>query len=108
MSAFPKISAGVDKDLAVLGPGDCFGEMAMIEDSPRSATATSSGDCVLFQLGRQDLNRWLKSRPEMAMEFFAEMVQEQSRRLRRTSNELALILTFPPYSWRTSRPKRNS
>ncbi len=86
-----KISEKVDKDLAILGPGDCFGEMAMIEDSPRSATASASGETVLFQLGRQDLNRWLKSRPEMAMEFFAEMVQEQSRRLRRTSNELALI-----------------
>lgn len=86
-----KISADNTKDLAILGPGDCFGEMAMIEDSPRSATAAAAGETVLFQLGRQDLNRWLKSRPDLAMDFFAEMVQEQSRRLRRTSNELALL-----------------
>ncbi len=79
------------KDLAILGPGDCFGEMALIEDVPRSASATAFGKTVLFQLGRKDLNAWLKSHPDLAMGFFAEMVQVQSRRLRRTSSELTLL-----------------
>ena len=37
------------------------------------------------------MNRWLKSHPELAVDFFAELVQIQSKRLRRTSNELTLL-----------------
>lgn len=85
-----KVSATCTKDLAVLGAGDCFGEMALIEEVARSATAESVGPAVVFELARVDLNRWLKSRPELAMGFFAELVQVQSQRLRRTSNELTL------------------
>jgi CRP/FNR family transcriptional regulator, cyclic AMP receptor protein len=86
-----KISATITKDLAILGSGDCFGEMALIEEVSRSATAATLGPAVLFELARADLNRWLKSNPELAMGFFAELVQVQSGRLRRTSNELAML-----------------
>jgi len=80
-----------DKDLALLGPGDCFGEMALIDAAKRSATATASGAVKLFQLSRDDMNRWLKSHPEQALEFFTELAQVQSKRLRRTSSELTLL-----------------
>lgn len=85
-----KVSEKLSKDLALLGSGDCFGEMALIEEVARSASAETVGPAVVFELARADLNRWLKSRPELAMGFFAELVQVQSKRLRRTSNELAL------------------
>lgn len=87
-----KVSEGVTKDLAILSSGDCFGEMALIEEVSRSATAAAAGSAVVFELGRDELNRWLKSHPDLAMGFFAELVQVQSRRLRRTSNELTLLL----------------
>lgn len=86
-----KKAAGTQKDLAILGAGDCFGEMALVEDVARSASATAQGETELFQLGRADMNRWLKSHPELAVDFFAELVQVQSKRLRRTSNELAML-----------------
>jgi len=86
-----RVSAGELKDLAILGPGDCFGEMAMVDDVVRSAQAAAIGPTQLFRLGREDMNRWLKSHPELAVDFFAELVQVLSRRLRRTSNELTLI-----------------
>jgi len=86
-----RVANGAFKDLAILGPGDCFGEMALIEDVARSARASASGAAVVLELAREDLNRWLKSHPELAIGFFAELVQVQSKRLRRTSNELTLL-----------------
>lgn len=86
-----KKAKGGPKDLAILGPGDCFGEMALVETSARSATAAAAGSTSLFELGRDDMNRWLKSHPELAVDFFSELAQVQSKRLRRTSNELTLL-----------------
>lgn len=80
------------KDLAVLGPGDCFGEMALFEEEvPRSARAAAQGETTLFTLGRKDLLRWLDSNPALAVGFFTELVRVLSRRLRRSSNELTLL-----------------
>ncbi|MFA5137815.1 MAG: cyclic nucleotide-binding domain-containing protein [Elusimicrobiota bacterium] len=79
------------KELAVLGPGDCFGEMAMIEELARSADAIAQGETTLFRLGRDGLSRWLVSNPSLAMGFFAQLVHVLSGRLRRSSNELTLL-----------------
>lgn len=79
------------KELAVLGPGDCFGEMALIEAVARSADAIARDECTLFRLGRDDLNRWLQSDASLAMGFFAQLVQVLSGRLRSSSNELTLL-----------------
>ncbi|MFA6318701.1 MAG: cyclic nucleotide-binding domain-containing protein [Elusimicrobiota bacterium] len=86
-----RVTGEVFKDLAILGPGDCFGEMALIDDVTRSARAAAVGAAGLFELRREDLHTWLGSHPELAMEFFAALVQEQSRRLRVTSTELTLL-----------------
>lgn len=86
--------SGLTQVLAYLHPGDCFGEMALIEEAPRSATAIAQGEALLFKLGRKNLFDWLGSQPIQAMAFFAKLVQVLSRRLRRTSNELALLFDF--------------
>lgn len=86
-----RVSQDIYKDLAILGPGDCFGEMALIDDVTRSARASGVGPVGLFELRREDLHAWLGSHPELAMEFFAALVQEQSKRLRRSSNEVTLL-----------------
>ncbi len=86
------ISGDNYKDLAILGPGDCFGEMALIEPTLRSARAWAAGETVVLELHRDDLNVWLKEHPALAIGFFAELVQVQSRRLRRSSNEIALLV----------------
>ena len=83
-------SGGSSADLAMLGPGDFFGEMALIEEATRSASAIALGRCVLFELFHGDLTRWVKSNPQQAVQFFTELVHLQSNRLRRTSNELTL------------------
>lgn len=78
------------RDLAVLSSGEFFGEMAMAEEAVRSASAIASGPCLLLELFRGDLGRWIKLNPEQAVQFFVGLTHVQSNRLRKTSNELAL------------------
>ncbi|HAZ08276.1 MAG TPA: hypothetical protein DCZ01_07115 [Elusimicrobia bacterium] len=86
-----RLAAGGEMDLASVGPGDCLGEMALLDDIPRSAGAYAKGRAELLRLKRDDLKRWLESDAQLAMKFFAGLVQVQSRRLRRTSDEVALL-----------------
>lgn len=86
-----RLAGGGQKDLASVGPGDCFGEMALLDAVARSAGACASGQAELLRLKRADLKTWLAADPNLAMQFFSELVQVQSRRLRRTSAELALM-----------------
>ena len=86
-----RLSGGGQKDIATLGAGDCLGEMALLDATPRSAGAYASGPTELLRLKRDDLKRWLEADPTLAMQFFAELVSVQSRRLRRTSSELAML-----------------
>ena len=46
-------------ELARLGPGSIFGEMALIDGAPRSATVTALTDMRLLVLSRQDFDRML-------------------------------------------------
>src|SRR5687768_11054493 len=41
--------------LSLLGPGDLVGEMAVIDDAPRTATATAISASVLFPIDRQQI-----------------------------------------------------
>lgn len=86
-----RLAAGGQKDIASVGPGDVLGEMALLDAVARSAGAYAVAATDLLRLKRDDLKKWLAADPNLAMQFFAELVQVQSRRLRRTSSELALL-----------------
>jgi CRP/FNR family transcriptional regulator, cyclic AMP receptor protein len=78
-------------ELALLSPGDVFGEMALIERAPRSARAVAHTNVSLLVLARADLERWLGAEPQAAVGFFVELLRVLSHRLRRTSNGLVLL-----------------
>jgi CRP-like cAMP-binding protein len=80
------------RELAILGPGDFFGEMALVDEVPRSASAVAIGACLLFELYRGDLTRWVKNSAPQALQFFSELSNVLARRLRKTSRELTLHL----------------
>jgi CRP/FNR family cyclic AMP-dependent transcriptional regulator len=76
---------GRENLLAVLGRGEMFGELSLFDPGPRTATATAVTKATLVGLGHDDLELWLRGRPEVATHLLAALAQ----RLRRTNEHLA-------------------
>ena len=73
-------SAGNAQPLATYGPGDFFGEMALFESAPRSATVRAIDDCECLRMTREDFTAELKKHPLIAVGMIPALV----RRLRAT------------------------
>lgn len=82
-----KIIGGQDKTLAILGPGDFFGEMAIIERKPRSASAEAVVDSKLLVLDQRTFEELIKSNGEIALKVIRRLVS----RLRNTDTLLECI-----------------
>lgn len=63
------------RPLALLGPGEMFGEMALMDDEPRSATATAITAILAFVTPIFDLPAMLRRNPEVAIALLAQMSQ---------------------------------
>ena len=62
--------------LAVLGPGDFFGEMALVDDSPRSATASAAVDNTeLIVIDRTRFMFMVRQQPEFALSLMHTLCQ---------------------------------
>jgi uncharacterized membrane protein len=76
--------AGEELTLAELADGDFFGEMAIIEGKPRTATARVTEDARLASLSREDFHNFISRNSDVAL----AMVSAISERLRRTDELL--------------------
>jgi len=82
-------SAGRENLLAVLGPGQMFGELSVFDPGPRSTTATAVTACEIRTLEHEELMGWLTGRPEVAQGLLGQM----AARLRR-ANDVVADLVF--------------
>ena len=73
--------------LSVLSAGGFFGEMALLDDEPRSAHVIAMADSSLWQLRREDFRARLGASPELAIALLGEL----SRRLRRADETIASL-----------------
>jgi CRP-like cAMP-binding protein len=78
-------SAGRENLLAILGPGQMFGELSVFDPGPRSSTATAVTACLIRTLEHEELMGWLTGRPEVALGLLAQL----AGRLRRANDVLA-------------------
>jgi len=88
-------SVGIFKDiegrrtiLATLKEGDFFGEMAIIENKPRSAGAVARGSTKLIELTREIFEEQIKTNPEIIM----TLLREMSERLREADHQIKLLM----------------
>ena len=56
-----------DRQIAELGERECFGEMAILDASPRSATVTAMTDTNLLKISREDFQEIMAEKPEIAL-----------------------------------------
>lgn len=75
---------GEEKQLAILSRGDFFGEMSILEDVPRTASAKALTACRLLQINGSSFDQMLRKNPEIAV----RMMRKLSRRLRETDRLL--------------------
>ena len=79
---------GRPQRLIVLGPGDFFGEMALLEQLPRSASAVALERSVLHLLYRSKLDNLLHFYPTIGVSILLHLSKLLSARLRRTSQSV--------------------
>ncbi len=56
-----------ERVLRMAGRGDFFGEMALIQNAPRSATVRTTTDCTVLEMGKKDFETMLSRSPRMAI-----------------------------------------
>jgi CRP/FNR family cyclic AMP-dependent transcriptional regulator len=76
---------GRESLMAVLGPGEMFGELSLFDPGLRTSTATALTEATVLALGNEQLMPLLEGRPEVA----AALLQALARRLRRTNEAMA-------------------
>jgi CRP/FNR family cyclic AMP-dependent transcriptional regulator len=83
-----EIPGAGEEALTLLGPGSYFGEMAVIDDAPRSADAVAHTACDLLAIRRDDLDRVMFLDKDLAYGVLWAFVRTLSSRLRETSEKL--------------------
>lgn len=79
--------------LTMLGPGNFFGEMALLEAAPRSATVMTVEPCEFLLLEQKDLIGLLKAQPLIAV----KILKHLSQRLRKTNEQIRSLVMFDIY-----------
>lgn len=82
-----------EEALAVLGPGQIFGEMALLDESPRSADAIAHEKCRVLAVPRDGFDDLLYLNKELAYEVLWSIVRMLLKRLRETNDKLTFLST---------------
>ncbi len=86
---------GSMKNLDILKPGEFFGEMAILDNSPRSATCMAIGPVECLEFNKENFSLLITGNPALAiilLKLFCKRIYDQNRRLR--------ILTIKDFSAR--------
>jgi len=79
--------------LSVLGPGDFFGEMALLDNEPRSATAIAVEESELLSLHRNDFQTVLNDNKSIT----SALIRVLSARLRRANHQISTLALLDVY-----------
>jgi len=84
---------GKEVILSILGPGEFFGEMGLIDDAPRSASVVAMEPCELLALARRDFRKCLAENFDMAMAVMRGLV----KRLREADRKIGSLALLDVY-----------
>ena len=76
---------GSTKNLDILKPGEFFGEMAILDNSPRSATCMAAGNVECLEFNKENFQLLITGNPQIALvllKLFCKRIYDQKRRFR--------------------------
>ena len=82
---------GTKKELAVLKDGDFFGELSLLDESPRSASVIAQSDANLIGFFRPDLFEIMEKAPGTGLKIVLKVAEMIGERLRNTNQELSKV-----------------
>jgi len=93
LKALTTSAEGDDVVFSILGPGEVFGEVALLGATPRTATLSAIEDCQLLAIDRRDFMSFLRTNPEVSVKLLTVLAM----RLKRVSElvEDTLFLNLP-------------
>jgi CRP/FNR family transcriptional regulator, cyclic AMP receptor protein len=74
--------------LNLIGPGETFGEVAVLDGQPRTADATANTNCEIFVIDRREFLPFVRSHPALAMKF----IELLCTRIRWTSDQVEQVI----------------
>jgi CRP-like cAMP-binding protein len=87
-----EVPGGQPKLIAEFIGGDVFGEMGLIDESPRSASAVAHGATETIGFFKPELLKMSSRHPQLGLKIFLSVAKTLSARLRRTHQELDDLL----------------
>ena len=81
---------GQETSVTLCGPGDMFGELAVIDEMPRSASALAMADTVVHILSRDRLREHMRNSPQLALNFLKAL----SVRVRYSTHQVESLTLF--------------
>jgi CRP/FNR family cyclic AMP-dependent transcriptional regulator len=84
---------GKEVILAVLGPGECFGEMSLIDDAPRSASVITLESCEFMAINKDSFKALLTQNADVAMRIMRGLV----KRLREADKKIETLALLDVY-----------
>jgi CRP/FNR family transcriptional regulator, cyclic AMP receptor protein len=82
---------GNERELAIFGDGDFFGELALLDESPRSANAVCKTECTLIGFFRPDLFELIEKNTALGIKIVLKLAEIVAQRLRHTDKELSKV-----------------
>lgn len=87
--------AGDERELGVLGAGEFFGEMAFLDDSPRSASASCIEKTTLLRIDKSSFDKLAVRKPRIAYKITMKIARALGERLRASNNLIESIFSNP-------------
>lgn len=78
-----------EKQLVTLSDGDFFGEVALLEDAPRTASAIAESDVQVSFLVRYQLEEFVRHRPRAGLEIMNNLARLLAARLHRINSQMS-------------------
>jgi len=87
-----ELTAKKEEILVNLVDGDCFGEMALLDGSPRSASVYAISKVTMLELGRSSLKTMVEKEPQLGVKILYNLSKILAERLRESGDRIRDII----------------